>query len=305
MVVKPSPYAPIANLELARIIAETDLPPGVLNVVTGESSAISQELVSHPAIDKVSFTGSVATGKAILRAGADTLKRVHLELGGKSANIVLDDAPIDFIAPGLSTPAVTQAGQGCVMTTRVLVPKKHHDKIVADMAACVKQAKIGNPSDPSVTMPPLIRQERREKVEEHIASGRAQGAVLATGGGRPAGLPRGYFLEPTIFAQATNEMRIAREEIFGPVVTVIPYDDVEQAIRIANDSTYGLGAGIITTNKVRGRELAKRLRVGSVLIGTAPNLTHSPFGGFKESGIGREGGKWGIEDYSEIATINW
>ncbi|HYC22911.1 MAG TPA: aldehyde dehydrogenase family protein [Candidatus Bathyarchaeia archaeon] len=305
MVVKPSPYAPLANLELARIIDETDLPKGVFNVVTGEGTDIARELVSHPMIDKVSFTGSVATGKAIARAAADTLKRVHLELGGKSANIVLEDAPLELIGAGLAGPAVTQAGQGCVMTTRVLVPARHHDRLVADMVSFVKLARIGNPVDPEVTMPPLIREERRGKVEEYIESGRQQGAVLATGGGRPPGLPRGYFLEPTIFAAADNAMRIAREEIFGPVVTVIPYRDEEEAIRIANDSSYGLGASIVTANKVRGRELAKRLRVGSVLIGTMPNLTHSPFGGFKESGIGREGGKWGILDYSEICAINW
>src|SRR5262249_5931304 len=162
---KPSPYAPLVNLELARIIDETDLPKGVFNVVTGESVEIARELVANPMIDKVSFTGSVATGKAIARAAADTLKRVHLGLGGKSANIVLEDAPLDFLAPGLASPAVTQAGQGCVMTTRVLVPAKHHDRLVGDMVSYVRSAKIGNPIDPEVNMPPLIRDERRTKVE--------------------------------------------------------------------------------------------------------------------------------------------
>ncbi len=305
IVLKPSPYAPLINLEVARLIQETDLPKGVFNVVTGEGVDIAEELVANPLVDHITFTGSVATGKRIMEKASRNLKRLHLELGGKSANIVLEDADVDLVAPMAATPAYVHSGQGCAMATRVLVSRAHHDKLVQGMVRFLQSfVKIGDPADPSVTMGPLIREERRLKVEEYILSGREQGAALAIGGRRPPGLDRGYFLEPTVFAEARNEMRISQEEIFGPVVAVIPYDDIEDAIRMANDTAYGLAASITTTNVPRGLEIAKRLRSGTVNVGAAYHPS-APFGGFKESGLGRTGGRYGIEEYTEIQAITW
>ncbi len=306
MVVKPSPFVPVIDLLLAEIIEQCDLPRGVFNVVTGENPDLGSTLVSSPLVDRVSFTGSVGTGKAIMAAAAPTLKRVHLELGGKSAAILLDDSQLDLWAMTASGPSFFHAGQGCAMCTRVLVPKKHHDALVAKMAGFVGAAvRVGDPADPGVLLGPVIRDERRRKIEEYIEAGRSEGATLATGGGRPKDLARGYFLEPTIFCGVDNSMRIAREEIFGPVVSVLPFDDEEDAIRIANDSPYGLGGAIYGADTAKALEMARRIRSGQVNVNGAVNLVPAPFGGFKESGIGREGGRWGLEEYTEIQTLSW
>jgi len=291
---------------LAEILAEADLPPGVVNFVTGESNAISEALVSDPRIDKISFTGSVATGKKILAAAASTLKRVHLELGGKSVAIYLDTDDLDVIAPQAASPTFFHAGQGCAMTTRVLVPREAHDHLVQKMVDFVRGVvKVGDPADPSTFLGPVIREERRRKIEEYIESGKQEGAVLAHGGGRPKDLPHGYFLEPTIFCGVPNHIRIAQEEIFGPVVAVLPFRDADEAIRVANDSTYGLGGMIFSRDTARAIELAKRIRTGAVWINNGINLIDTPFGGFKESGIGREGGRFGMEEYTELQQISW
>jgi aldehyde dehydrogenase (NAD+) len=306
MVIKPSPYAPLIDLLIAEVIEQCDVPHGVFNVVSGESAELGAVLVDSPLVDKVSYTGSVATGKRIMAAAAATLKRVHLELGGKSAAIVLDDADLDLVAPYASGPSFFHAGQGCAMCTRVLVPTAKHDAMVDRLANFVRMiVKVGDPADPSVMLGPVIREERRQKIEEYIDSGKQQGAVLATGGGRPADLPRGYFLQPTIFGAVRNDMRIAREEIFGPVLSVLPFGDTDEAIRITNDSAYGLGGAVYTADIAKGLEVAKRLRTGTVNINGAVSLLHTPFGGFKESGIGREGGRWGMLEYSEIQAIAW
>jgi acyl-CoA reductase-like NAD-dependent aldehyde dehydrogenase len=311
MVVKTSPWAPLLNLEVAKIIEETDLPKGVVNVVTGTSVEMSQQLVSSKLVDKISFTGSVLTGKRIAESAAKNLTRVHLELGGKSALIVLDDADFDAIGPSLASPTFVHAGQGCALATRCLVPAAQYDKAIEKMVAFVSNVKVGDPADPSVLLGPLIREERRTAVEAFITTGKDEGATLAAGGGRPKALDRGYFLEPTIFSNVDNSMRIAREEIFGPVQVVLPYNDIDEAARIANDSPFGLGGQIITKNQARGVELAKRLRTGSVMVtsGTgwagATPFSIAPFGGFKESGIGREGGKYGLLEFSEIQSIVW
>jgi acyl-CoA reductase-like NAD-dependent aldehyde dehydrogenase len=307
MVFKSSPYGPLINLFLAEICAEADLPPGVVNWVTGQSPAISQALCEDPRIDKVSFTGSVATGKAIMAAAAKTLKRVHLELGGKSVGLYLDTDNLQMQAMTACGPAMFHAGQGCAMSTRVLVPAESHDAFVATMKGFVEGVvKVGDPADPTIMLGPVIREERRQKIEEYIESGKREGAELVTGGGRPKDLPKGYFLQPTIFANVRNSIRIAQEEIFGPVVAVIPYKDVDEAVRIANDSTYGLGGGISSSDVGKAVEVAKRIRTGVVWInnGLLP-MSDAPFGGFKESGIGREGGKWGLEEYTEIQQITW
>ena len=306
MVIKPSPWGPLVDLLLAEVIEECDLPPGVYNVVTGQSPELGIELCENAEIDKLSFTGSVETGKRVMAAAAGTLKRVHLELGGKSAQIVLDDYDLDAAAPGAASPTFFHAGQGCAMTTRVLVQRSRHDELVEKMAGFVKSfVKPGNPADPSVMLGPVIREERRTAIEGYVASGCEQGAELVTGGGRPADLPRGYFLEPTIFANVRNDMRIAREEIFGPVVSVIPFENEDDAVRIANDSSFGLYGGILTNDSARGLELARRLRTGGVSINGATNLLAAPFGGFKQSGIGREGGLFGMREFTEIQMLAW
>ena len=306
MVFKPSPYGPLVNLMLAEIVADADLPPGVVNFVTGQSNAIAETLVTDPRIDKVSFTGSVATGKKIMAAAAATLKRVHLELGGKSVAIFLDTDDLDVIAPQAASPTFFHAGQGCAMTTRILVPREAHDHLVQKMVDFVRgMVKVGDPADPSTFLGPVIRDERRQKIEEYIESGKRDGAVLAHGGGRPKELPRGYFLEPTIFCGVQNHIRIAQEEIFGPVVAVLPFRDPDEAIRIANDSTYGLGGMIFSRDTARAIELGKRIRTGAVWINNGINLLDTPFGGFKESGVGREGGRFGMEEYTELQQISW
>src|SRR5436190_2150336 len=303
---KPSPYGPLINLLLAEIIAEADLPPGVVGFVTGQSNAIAETLVSDPRIDKVSFTGSVATGKKILEAAAKTLKRVHLELGGKSVAIFLDTDNLDLIAPQAASPTFFHAGQGCAMTTRVLIPREAHDTLVQKMVDFVQgMVKVGDPADPGTFLGPVIREERRQKIEEYIESGKREGAVLAHGGGRPKDRRRGCLSAPTIFCAVPNRIRIAQEEIFGPVVSVIPFTDEDEAIRIANDSTYGLGGMVLTRDTARAIALAKRIRTGVVWINNGINFLDAPFGGFKESGIGREGGRFGMEEYTEMQQIVW
>jgi aldehyde dehydrogenase (NAD+) len=306
MVFKPSPWGPLINLFIAELIAEADLPPGVVNFVTGESPAIAAKLVEDRRVDKISFTGSVQTGRRIIQASAGNLKRVHLELGGKSVGLYLDGDNLQMNAMIASGPAMFHAGQGCAMATRVLVPKASHDEFVQHMVGFVTgMVSVGDPTDPSTMLGPVIRAERREKIEEHIASGTQEGATLAAGGKRPAHLPKGYFLEPTVFCNVPNNIRIAQEEIFGPVVSVIPYDDVDEAIRIANDSSYGLGGAIYSRDTAKAVEVAKRIRTGVVWINNGINMLDGPFGGFKESGIGREGGRWGLEEYTEIQQISW
>ena len=306
MVFKPSPYVPLVDLMLAEIVSECDLPKGVYNVVCGDGPQLGAALVESPLVDKVSFTGSVATGKRIMESAAKTLKRVHLELGGKSALLVLDDYDLDEAVMSAASPAFFHAGQGCAINTRILVPKSKHDALVEKLVGFLgAMVRVGDPEDPSNTLGPVIRPERRAQIESYIESGRRDGADLAAGGGRPKDLARGWFLEPTVFANVRNDMKIAREEIFGPVASVLPYADDEDAIRIANESAYGLGGGILTKDTPRALEIARRIRTGTVGINGAFNLWNAPFGGFKDSGIGREGGIWGMHEYTEIQAISW
>jgi aldehyde dehydrogenase (NAD+) len=306
MVIKPSPYQPLVDLLIAEAVEECDLPPGVVNVVCGDSPELGAGLVESPLVDKISFTGSAGIGKRIMAAAAPTLKRVHLELGGKSVGIVLDDIDLMQVVPYASSPAFFHAGQGCAMCTRVLTPKARHDALAEAFTNFLGGVvSVGDPADPANMLGPVIREERRQKIEEYIASGKQQGAVLATGGGRPKHLERGYFLEPTVFANVRNDMTIAREEIFGPVLSILPFGDVDEAIRIANDSTYGLGGAIYANDVAKALEVAKQIRTGTMNINSALNLVNLPFGGFKESGIGREGGRWGLDEYTEIQAITW
>jgi aldehyde dehydrogenase (NAD+) len=304
MVFKPSPYGPLINLLLAELIAEADLPPGVVNFVTGQSNEIAAKLTEDERVDKVSFTGSVATGRRIVEASARHLTRVHLELGGKSVAIFLD--PEEDMAPMTACgPAFFHSGQGCAMATRVLVPKVAHDSFVERMVGFARSVPIGDPAEPTTMMGPVIREERRQAILRYIESGKEQGATLATGGGIPADQPTGYFLEPTIFADVDNRIRIAQEEIFGPVVSVIPFESDDDAVRIANESHYGLGGAIHGKDTTRAIAMARRIRTGVVWINNGINQMDGPFGGFKESGIGREGGRWGMEEYTEVQQISW
>jgi aldehyde dehydrogenase (NAD+) len=288
------------------VIEAADLPPGVFNLVTGQDPALGARLCESPLVDKISFTGSAATGKKILALAAPTMKRVHLELGGKSALIVLDDAALDEHLPAIASPAWFHAGQGCALRTRVLVPRRRHDEVVERLVGFLRGVvKLGDPGDPAVMMGPLIREERRQAVEALIASGVAEGAKLVLGGRRPAQAASGYFLEPTVFTGVTNQMRIAREEIFGPVLCVMPYDGDDEAVALANDSTYGLSGAVIGHDVDRAVQVARRLRTGGVSVNGASNAGVTPFGGMKESGLGREGGRFGIEEYTELQALSW
>ncbi len=305
MVMKAPPQTPLALLKLAEIIAETDLPAGVFNLVTGDGIHASQELVRSAKVDMVSFTGGIASGRAIMAEAAGTVKRVTLELGGKSANIVLSDVNVDQVASVAALQACLNAGQTCSMLSRVLVPRSIETPVVEAIAATFRQQRVGDPTDPAVTVGPLIRDERRRAVESYVEAGVRGGAKLVTGGNRPPDLPRGYFYEPTLFAEVTNEMTIARDEVFGPVLTVIPYDTVDEAIRIANDSIFGLQANVACRSVADGIAVAKRIRCGAVSINGAMDSIRAPRGGFKQSGLGRECGKWALDDYLEYQTVTW
>lgn len=305
IVLKAPPQTPLSLLKLAQIIADSDLPPGVFNVVTGEGIQAAEELVASPDVDMISFTGGLAAGRSIQAKAAETVKRVVLELGGKSANIILDDVDLNLAAQIAAVPACFGAGQACSMLSRVLVPHALATELVERMAAIVSKQQVGDPLDPETVVGPLIREERRTAVEHYVATGLDQGARLVTGGRRPPHLSRGYFYEPTIFTDADNSMTIAREEIFGPVLTVIPYESIDDAVQIANDSDFGLQANITCRTTQTGLEIAPRLRCGAVAINGAMDGIRAPRGGFKQSGIGREIGKWALDDYLEYQALTY
>lgn len=305
MVMKAPPQTPLTLLRLAEIIAETDLPPGVFNLVTGDGIEASHELVVSDKVDMVSFTGGVESGRSIMAAASGTMKRVTLELGGKSANIILDGVSIGDIATGAAFQACLNAGQTCSMLSRQLVPRTLAEPLIEAIADTFSRQKLGDPTDPNVTMGPLIREERRKAVESYVESGLNEGARLVVGGKRPADCSRGYFYEPTLLRDVTNEMTIARDEIFGPVLAVIPYDTVDEAIRMANNSDFGLQANVTCVRAADGIEIARRLRCGAVSINGAMDSLRAPRGGFKQSGLGRECGKWALDDYLEYQAITW
>jgi aldehyde dehydrogenase (NAD+) len=304
VVVKPAPDTPWNATHLGRLITEeTEIPPGVVNVVASSSHERGQQLVEDPRVDLISFTGSTATGRRIMELGAATLKRLFLELGGKSANILLDDADFATILPA-SAFVCLHAGQGCALPTRLLLPRSRYDEGLAIVADTFAGVKVGDPNDPEVLAGPLINATQRERVMGYIQSGRDEGARVVCGGGRPKGLDRGFFVEPTLFAEVDNGMRIAQEEIFGPVLVVIPFDDDDDAVRIANDSIYGLSGGVSSASEERALAVARRVRTGTLSVnGGNWYAADSPFGGYKASGIGRQGGLEGFEQYVETKTI--
>lgn len=306
VVLKPAPDTPWNATLLGRLIAErTDIPPGVVNVVTSSDHLVGEELTLSPLVDLVSFTGSTAVGRRIMEKGAATMKRVFLELGGKSATIVLEDA--DFESALLSGLAVCfHAGQGCAIPTRMLLPRSRYDEGIEKLTAVMKMAPYGDPQRPDVMMGPLISARQRDRVLGYIDRGVAEGARLVMGGGRPGHLPTGWYVEPTLFADVDNAMTIAREEIFGPVLVVIPFTDDDDAVRIANDSPYGLAGGVYSGSLERSLAVAHRVRAGMMSVnGGAPHGADIPFGGYKSSGIGRQNGVAGFEQYLETKAVAW
>lgn len=303
LVLKPSPFTPYSALLFGEIADEVGLPKGVLNIVTG-GVEVGSLLSSDPRVDMVSFTGSEAVGVSIMTQAAATLKRVHLELGGKSALIVRADADIQAAALGAVAGLTVNAGQGCALLTRFLVHNSVREQFVQYAKALVGQWKIGNPADHSVMMGPLIRESQRAKVEHFIARGREEGATLVCGGGRPEGLERGFFIDITLFDNVRNDMAIAQEEIFGPVGVVIGFDSDDEAIAIANDSRFGLNGGIVSADAATAYRMAKRIRAGSVYLnGGGGTMPYAPIGGFKRSGIGREFGPDWLKEFTEEKSI--
>ncbi|MFI0355003.1 aldehyde dehydrogenase [Actinomadura sp. 9N407] len=303
VVIKPPPEAPLSTFILAEALHEAGLPPGAVNVVPGGREA-GERLVTHPGTDKIAFTGSTAAGKRIMSLCGDRVKRVSLELGGKSAAIVLDDADAAGIMPRLVGGAMHLSGQVCGAHTRVLVPRARYAEAVEAAAAAANAVPVGDPHDPSTLVGPLVAERQRERVEGYIALAVEAGARVAAGGGRPAHLPRGWYVEPTILAGVDNSMRVAREEIFGPVLCLIPYDGEDEAVGIANDSPYGLAGGVWTGDPARGLRVARRVRTGTMSVnGSHAPFPLVPFGGFKESGLGRELGPEGLRAFLEPRSI--
>jgi aldehyde dehydrogenase (NAD+) len=305
-VLKPSPYTPLSAFVVAEIAEEAGLPPGVVNVVTGPPE-VGERLTTDPRIDLVSFTGSDVVGRRIAAQAAGTLKKVVLELGGKSANIVCDDADLAKVVPDVLMNFTINSGQGCSMLTRTLVHRSRHDELVAGLKVALEFVTVGDPVDPAVTMGPLISAAQRAKVEGLIQSAVDEGAELVHGGGRPPHLEKGFFVEPTVFVGVDNRMTIAQREVFGPVTVIIPFDDDDDAVRIANESDYGLAGGAWSGNPGRAYGIARRVRAGTIMVngGTPAFTAHSPFGGYKQSGLGREWGRWGLEEFLQTKSILW
>ncbi|HWA67964.1 MAG TPA: aldehyde dehydrogenase family protein, partial [Mycobacteriales bacterium] len=301
VVLKTSPEAPGAGLLLAEAAEAAGLPAGVLNVLTADRE-VSEKLVTDPRVDKIAFTGSTAAGRRIASLCGERIARYTLELGGKSAAVILDDADLAQAAATISGAECMITGQVCSSLTRLIVPRKRHDEFVDALASTFSQVVVGDPFDPATQMGPLAMERQRDKVLDLIAQGKNE-AKLVTGGGRPAHLERGYYVEPTVFAEVDNAMTIAQEEIFGPVLSVIPAADEDDAIRIANDSIYGLNASVFTNDADRARAVAARLRSGTVGHNGFRTDFGIAFGGFKQSGIGREGGTEGLLPYLETKTV--
>jgi aldehyde dehydrogenase (NAD+) len=305
VVMKPSEYASLAVLRMTELVEEAGFPPGVFNLVPGEGSTTGEALITHPMVDKVTFTGSRAVGQRILAASADGIKRVSLELGGKSANVVFPDVDIDMAAmTAMGMVTMGLSGQGCVCQTRALAHRSIYDDLIQKAETMAQMVSYGDPFVETTTSGPIINTRQLGRVMGYIDKGQEEGARLVFGGDRPGGeLQSGNFVNPTLFADVDNTMTIAQEEIFGPVLSVIPFTDEEEAIRIANDTTYGLGAGVQTSDVKRAIRVAKALRAGTIGVNGFSVMPNTPFGGYKTSGLGREGGRESIEAFTETKTI--
>ncbi len=306
MVLKPAPDTSWNATRLGRLAAEkTDMPPGVFNVVTSSDHLVGEELTLSPDVDLISFTGSTAVGKRIMEKGAPTLKRLFLELGGKSPTIVLEDADLQTaVMAGLAV--CFHAGQGCAIQTRMLLPRARYGEGVELLKAALASVPYGDPQRPDVMMGPVISEKQRSRILGYIEKGVAEGATLSLGGGRPSHLDKGWYVEPTLFTDVKNSMTIAQQEIFGPVLVAIPFEDDDDAVRIANDSAYGLAGGVYSGSMERATDVARRIRTGVMSInGGAPVGPDMPFGGYKNSGIGRQNGTAGFEQYLETKSVAW
>ena len=304
VVIKPSELSSLQTQVMLECINAAKLPKGVCNVVIGRGDKVGAELTRNPDVDKISFTGSVGVGQGIMRDGAATMKRVTLELGGKSPTILLDDAALDKAIPAALILAFMNSGQACAAGTRLLVPKSRLDEIKPRIREAMRAFIVGDPADPKTAIGPMVSQKQYERVQSYIRKGIEEGAeVLAGGEGHPEGFESGFFVKPTVFANVKNEMAIAQDEIFGPVLSVIAYDTEEEAIRIANDSKYGLHAAVLGTDVQRARRVASQIRSGRVVINGMTDDPDAPWGGFKYSGVGREYGQYGMEAFLETRAI--
>ena len=300
MVVKAAPETPLNLLRLGELVSDTDIPPGVVNTITSSDHLVGETLAGSPDVDLVAFTGSTETGRRVMRTAATNLTRCFLELGGKSASIVVEDADLPR-AVGRSVSACTHAGQGCGLSTRLLVPRSRYAEALEIVRAAWEAVPFGDPTDPQVMAGPLISARQRDRVLGYIETGASEGARLLVGGGRPSGFERGFFVEPTVFCDVDNSMTVAQEEIFGPVLCVIPYGDDDDAVRIANDSRYGLAGSVTGGDPERAAAIARRIRTGTISVNGAGGYDPSmPFGGHKQSGIGRQ---WGVEGFDELMEL--
>jgi betaine-aldehyde dehydrogenase len=305
-VLKPAEQTPLTALMLGELLEQLDLPPGVVNIVTGDGPTAGAALVADPRVDKVAFTGGLDTGRLVIKSAADTVKRMSIELGGKNPNIVFADADFDAAVDGALFGAFANQGEVCSAGSRLLVERSIHDRMLQALADAVPRIRLGDPLDRETKMGPLVTREHQQKVLEYIDVGRREGRLVAGGGVPKApGLSRGWFVEPTIFADVDNRARIAQEEIFGPVLVVIPFDDEAEAIRIANDTPYGLAGAVWTRDVFRGIRVLKQIRAGILWLNTYhPTYNEAPWGGYKQSGFGRELGPYGLEQYLETKQIN-
>jgi len=304
VVLKPSELSSLQTQVMIECVNAAKLPKGVCNVVIGRGDVVGAELVRNPGVDKISFTGSVGVGEQIMRDGAATMKRVTLELGGKSPTILLDDAALDQAIPAALLMAFLNSGQACAAGTRLLVPKSRLSEIKPRLRDAMRAFPVGDPADPQTAIGPMVSEKQYERVQSYIRKGIEEGAEVLSGGeGHPDGLDAGFFVKPTVFVNVKNNMTIAQEEIFGPVLCVITYDSEDEAIRIANDSKYGLHASVLGTDLQRARRVASQIRAGRVVINGMTDDPQAPWGGFKYSGVGREYGRYGIEAFLETRAI--
>ncbi|MFE7896052.1 aldehyde dehydrogenase family protein [Streptomyces sp. NPDC057424] len=304
VVVKPAPQDPLSVYRMAEALEAAGVPPGVVNVVSGRSTGVGEAAVASPDVDMVSFTGSTAVGQRIAEVCGRGMKRQLMELGGKGAAVVLDDADLGSAVAGIGTTFSFYSGQICTAPTRVLAQRGIYDRLVEQLASYARLLKVGDPREPDTVVGPVISAAHRDRVESYVELGRKEGAVVVAGGERPD-LPSGFYVAPALLADCTNDMRVVREEIFGPVVAVVPFDDEEEGIALANDTDYGLIDYVWSGDVARAFRVARRLRAGGVGVNTVGRNMEAPFGGFKKSGVGRDVGSYALHAYSEVQAIVW